>query len=246
MRADRLALVGAGHIGVGPLTQKWFDQNQTSRSTKPISAIEGGIDAGSGLVEKILPWRRHLVGLRGFGLGRLVLHRHGIGGARIFRSRAARLPAPALQHHLGLPGVRGNRTPCGFPLRSWAISDSRSGRPWGLRARPGARPADRTRSRRSSPKSSPAWGRSRNRWRASAAPRGSRAMTLLRLMRLNGSVSLSGRPAMLQRVAYVPVRCNPFGAAATGRAKLGPPPETLVSMAGRIAGRAKCARSCPP
>ena len=30
--------------------QKWFDQNQTSRSTKPISASVSGIEARLGLV----------------------------------------------------------------------------------------------------------------------------------------------------------------------------------------------------
>ena len=66
--------------------------------------VVGGTDTGACLVEEILPRRRHRVLLRGLScIGRLVLHRHGVAGTRILRSRG--LPAPALQHHLGLPGV---------------------------------------------------------------------------------------------------------------------------------------------
>src|SRR4029077_13658211 len=40
VRPNGLALIGAGHCGfLSAETQKWFDQNQTNRSTRPISAL---------------------------------------------------------------------------------------------------------------------------------------------------------------------------------------------------------------
>ena len=135
--------------------QKWFDQNHTSRSTKPISASQRRVDARLHLPEEILLRQvgRLLLGRRGSaGLRRLRLH----GVLRGARRRRLAPPRPCAGQS-GAPAARsGNRRQRAPPWRRQAGPDDWRRRPRAARARRAARRADRTRLRRSSRPADPA------------------------------------------------------------------------------------------